>query len=62
MKRVHAAVLGFSIAMASSAYGGAFGGFGGRENAFVVGVDKVCTPLPVSGGAATGAPRCHKAA
>lgn len=62
VKRVHAAVLGIGIATASTAYGGAFGGFGGRENAFLVGVDRVCTPLPVRDGAATGAPACHKAA
>jgi hypothetical protein len=41
---------------------GVMNGFGGREDAYLVGADKVCTPLQVEGGVAKGLPSCHKAA
>jgi hypothetical protein len=37
-----------------------FGGFGGREDAYLVGKDRICTALSISGGAATGTPSCSK--
>lgn len=56
-------VVGIGIVTgAARAHAGAFGGFGGREDAFLVGVDRVCTPLPVADAAAAGAAKCHKAA
>lgn len=38
-----------------------FGGFSGVDKPYLVNQDKVCTPLRVSGGTATGAPTCEKA-
>lgn len=39
-----------------------FGGFSGVDKPYLVNQDKVCTPLAVSDGAASGAPQCEKAA
>ena len=47
---------------AGVAQAGVFDGFGGREDAYLVGADRVCTPLAVQGGVASGVPACHKAA
>jgi hypothetical protein len=41
---------------------GVMNGFGGREDAYLVGADKVCAPIKVEGGVAKGMPSCHKAA
>lgn len=38
-----------------------FGGFSGVDRPYLVNADKVCTPLLVTGGTATGAPACTKA-
>lgn len=38
-----------------------FGGFSGVDRPYLVSPDKVCTPLVVTGGTASGAPRCEKA-
>lgn len=38
-----------------------FGGFSGVDRPYLVNQDRVCTPLRVSNGAATGAPSCEKA-
>lgn len=38
-----------------------FGGFSGVDKPYLVNRDKVCTPLAVNGGAASGAPQCAKA-
>jgi len=38
-----------------------FGGFGGNEDAYLVGRDQICTPLKVSAGKAKGTPACAKA-
>lgn len=39
-----------------------FGGFSGVDRPYLVNQDRVCAPLPVTAGAAAGAPRCEKAA
>jgi hypothetical protein len=39
-----------------------FGGFSGVERYYLVGPDRVCAPLAVKAGKATGAPKCDKAA
>lgn len=39
-----------------------FGGFSGVDRPFLVNADKVCAPLDVKSGTATGAPVCEKAA
>ena len=38
-----------------------FGGFSGVDRPYLVNADKVCAPVEVKGGAATGAPVCEKA-
>lgn len=38
-----------------------FGGFSGVDRVYLVNQDKVCAPLAVKAGAATGAPQCEKA-
>lgn len=43
------------------AHAGVFDGFGGREDAYLVGADKVCTPIKVDGTTAKGVPSCHRA-
>jgi hypothetical protein len=54
-------VLAFAVlAIPRAAFGDSFGGFGGREDVYLVGSDRICAPLTVSGGAATGAPSCQK--
>jgi hypothetical protein len=37
-----------------------FGGFGGREDGYLVGKDRLCTPLAVDQGIAKGSPSCQK--
>ena len=36
-------------------------GFGGREDGYLIGSDRICTPLAVTSGAASGTPSCKKA-
>jgi hypothetical protein len=50
------------VAAGGAARAGVFDGFGGREDAYLVGADRVCAPLAVAHGAAHGAPACHQAA
>lgn len=64
MTRAHlsAAVAGIaSVLVAGTAAADGFGGFGGREDGYLVGRDRICTPLTVEGGTARGAPACAKA-
>ena len=49
------------VAIPSVASADTFGGFGGNEDAYLVGRDQICTPLKVSGGKAKGVPSCSKA-
>jgi hypothetical protein len=49
------------VALPSVAAADTFGGFGGNEDAYLVGRDQICTPLKVSGGKAKGVPSCAKA-
>ncbi len=51
--------LGLSLAPAV-ARADTFGGFGGREDGYLVNTDRVCTPLLVEGGVAKGTPACKK--
>jgi hypothetical protein len=48
------------LALAGTAAADTFGGFSGVDRPYLVNQDKVCAPLPVTGGAATGSPRCEK--
>jgi hypothetical protein len=59
VKRASVVVL---LVLGGTAHAGVMGGFGGREDAYLVGADRVCTPLAVEGGVAKGVPSCHKAA
>lgn len=45
-----------------SASADTFGGFSGVDRPYLVNQDRVCTPIRVAGSAATGAPKCEKAA
>jgi hypothetical protein len=47
---------------AGTAAADSFGGFSGVDRPYLVNQDKVCAPLPVTAGTATGAPRCEKLA
>lgn len=49
-------VLGTGLAEADS-----LGGIAANEKSYVVGASRVCAPVPVTGGAATGAAACHSA-
>lgn len=51
-----------SLFVAASARADTFGGFSGVDRPYLVNQDRVCAPLAVSAGAATGAPKCEKAA
>jgi hypothetical protein len=61
MRLVPAAVLVAVVSSAAPASAGVFGGFGGREDGYLVGRDKICTPLAVESGKAKGTPSCAKA-
>ncbi len=50
-----------TLSLASTAAADTFGGFGGREDGYLVGRDRICTPLEVTAGKATGTPACVKA-
>lgn len=49
------------VLVAAPAAADTFGGFSGIDRPYLVNVDKVCTPLAVADGAASGTPRCDKA-
>jgi hypothetical protein len=49
-------------AMGGVASADSFGGFSGVQSLYLVAPDKVCTPLKVDAAAATGTPKCEKAA
>jgi hypothetical protein len=54
--------LGFAILLAAAPVAAdTFGGFSGVDEPYLVNQDRVCKPLPISGGTATGAPACEKA-
>jgi hypothetical protein len=48
-------------ALAGVAHADGFGGVAGNEKTYLVGRDRVCVPLVVTAGKATGAPACHAA-
>ncbi len=48
------------LLMSAPAAADTFGGFSGVDRPYLVDRDKVCAPLPVKDGAATGAPACGK--
>jgi hypothetical protein len=50
------------VLLAGSAHADTFGGFSAVDRPYLVNQDRVCTPLPVANGAATGLPACTKAA
>jgi hypothetical protein len=62
VKLASVGVLLLGMGVGGLAHAGVMGGFGGREDAYLVGADRVCTPLPVDSGEAKGVPQCHKAA
>ena len=47
-------------AVASPAAADTFSGFSGVDRPYLVNQDRICTPLVVANGAATGAPKCEK--
>lgn len=59
MKRLLPFVL---LLVAGPAAADSFGGVAGNEKSYVLGREKVCTPLAVSGGTARGVPACRAAA
>ncbi|HVV83815.1 MAG TPA: hypothetical protein VHE35_12155, partial [Kofleriaceae bacterium] len=50
-----------ALGAAGVARADSFGGVAGNEKVYLVGADKVCAPVAVSGGKATGAPACRTA-
>lgn len=60
--RAQLLVLGSVLGLASAARADKFGGFSGVDRPYLVNQDRVCTPLKVTAGAASGAPSCTKAA
>jgi hypothetical protein len=61
MRRAQLLVLGGFLAVAGTAGADKFGGFSGVDRPYLVNQDRVCTPLKVVGGAASGAPSCTQA-
>lgn len=59
MRMRHALAL---LLLAGPAAADTFGGFSGVDRPYLVSPDRVCAPLEVKDGAATGTPRCEKAA
>jgi hypothetical protein len=55
-------VLAGLAGLAAHARADSFSGFSGVDRPYLVNQDRVCTPIVVANGAATGAPRCEKAA
>jgi hypothetical protein len=62
MWRARLLVLGGSLLVAGTAHADKFGGFSGVDRPYLVNQDRVCTPLKVVNGAASGAPACTQAA
>jgi hypothetical protein len=60
MRMRHALVL--LVVATSPAYADTFGGFSGVDRPYLVTPDRVCQPLTVASGVATGTPKCEKAA
>jgi hypothetical protein len=50
------------LVVATPAFADTFGGFSGVDRPYLVSPDRVCTPLAVTDGVATGTPKCEKAA
>lgn len=50
------------LLVATPALADTFGGFSGVDRPYLVSPDRVCAPLAVTGGVATGTPKCEKAA
>jgi len=48
--------------VATPAFADSFGGFSGVTSPYLINQDRVCAPLPVANGVATGSPKCEKAA
>jgi hypothetical protein len=59
MRMRHALAL---LVVATPAYADTFGGFSGVDRPYLVSPDRVCTPLVVTNGVATGTPKCEKGA
>lgn len=55
-------VLALLAVAVSPAYADTFGGFSGVDRPYLVTPDRVCAPLDVKDGVATGTPKCEKAA
>lgn len=55
-------VVGVLGLLAATASADTFGGFSSIDAPYLVNQDRVCTPLEVANGKATGAPKCEKAA
>ena len=51
-----------TISLGGTAYADTFGGFSSIDVPYLVNQDRLCTPLEVVNGKATGAPKCDKAA
>lgn len=62
MRCAHLLALGGVLTFAAAARADKFGGFSGVDRPYLVNQDRVCTPLKVAGGAASGVPSCTKAA
>jgi hypothetical protein len=50
------------LLLAAPAYADTFGGFSGVDRPYLVNQDRVCTPILIANGAASGMPKCQKAA
>lgn len=50
------------VTIGSTARADTFGGFSGVDRHYLINQDRVCTPISVAAGAASGAPACEKAA
>ena len=59
--RVALAFAAFAVAVVAPAAADTFGGFSGVDRPYLVNQDKVCTPIAVIQGAASGMPACEKA-
>jgi hypothetical protein len=60
MSMRHAALV--LVLLATPAWADTFGGFSGVDRPYLMTPDRVCTPLKIANGAATGVPACEKAA
>ncbi|MEO8553180.1 MAG: hypothetical protein ABI678_24575 [Kofleriaceae bacterium] len=61
MRSVHVAVLALGT-LGGTAAADTFGGFSAVDAPYLVNQDRLCAPLAVANGAATGTPKCDKAA